>query len=369
MAEILAARARAGESILLGGAFTKNRLGGSMAPAAARISTEGLAKLLQYEPKDLTISVQAGMKWADLLALLAGNRQTIPLDPPWGSQATAGGVVVSNLCGPRRRFFGSARDMVIGMKYATLEGKLVQTGGMVVKNVAGLDTAKLMIGSLGTLAAVVSVNFKLFPAAPATGTWLFHYASLAAAIEKRNWLLAGVLQPWSADLLNPHAAAMVGEEGWVLAIQAGGSERLMERYGRELHGARRLYGEREERFWNAIREFAPAFLRDRVDGVVARLPVPLASVGDVAATASMPFLCRAGNGVCQGFFPDIGGAAEWLRESRERGWNGVVEFHGSEGGGQELWPYPGEDLAAMEKIKRMLDPGHLLNRGRLHGRI
>ena len=133
----------------------------SLAPSA-------LCRVLQYEPQDLTISVEAGLPWRELTAALAANRQMVPLDPPFSRTATVGGVVASNSSGPRRRLYGTARDLVIGMQFATLEGKLVQSGGMVVKNVAGLDMAKLMIGSFGTLAAIAVVNFKLIPAA---GRW------------------------------------------------------------------------------------------------------------------------------------------------------------------------------------------------------
>ena len=87
----------------------------------------------------------------------------IPLDPPFAQDATVGGVLAANQSGPRRRGYGTARDMVIGMTFATLEGKLIQTGGMVVKNVAGLDMAKMMIGSFGTLAAIATVNFRVHP--------------------------------------------------------------------------------------------------------------------------------------------------------------------------------------------------------------
>ena len=96
----------------------------------------------------------------------------VPLDPPFADQATVGGVVAANSSGPRRRLYGTARDMVIGMRFATLEGKLVQSGGMVVKNVAGLDMAKLMIGSFGTLAAIAVVNFKLVPMPEAERSFL-----------------------------------------------------------------------------------------------------------------------------------------------------------------------------------------------------
>ena len=105
--------------------------------------------------------MEAGLPFAELNAQLAKNGQTIPLDGPWSETATVGGMVAANISGARRRRYGAARDLVIGMTFATLEGKLVETGGMVVKNVAGLDMGKLMIGSFGTLAAIVSVNFRV----------------------------------------------------------------------------------------------------------------------------------------------------------------------------------------------------------------
>ena len=138
-------------------------MAGPIEPADEQVSTSALGRVLQYEPRDLTISVEAGLPWRELTRVLAENRQMVPLDPPFGADATVGGVVASNSCGPRRRLYGSARDLVIGMKFATLEGKVVQSGGMVVKNVAGLDMAKLMIGSFGTLAAIAVVNFKVQP--------------------------------------------------------------------------------------------------------------------------------------------------------------------------------------------------------------
>src|SRR5678816_719386 len=132
-----------------------------------------MKRVLAYEPRDLTISVEAGIRYSDLTRILAQNRQMVPLDPPFSETATIGGIVNANSSGPRRRLYGTARDLVIGMKFATLEGKLVQSGGMVVKNVAGLDMAKLLIGSLGTLAALAVVNFKLIPKPVGSRTFLY----------------------------------------------------------------------------------------------------------------------------------------------------------------------------------------------------
>ncbi len=154
--------------------------------------------------------MEAGLRWSEITRILAENRQMIPLDPPFAASATVGGVIAANCSGPRRRLYGTARDLVIGMQFATLEGKLVQSGGMVVKNVAGLDMGKLMIGSFGTLAAVTAVNFKLTPLPEVERSFLLPFETLSEAIAARNRILSGPLQPAAIDLLNPAAGASVG---------------------------------------------------------------------------------------------------------------------------------------------------------------
>jgi glycolate oxidase FAD binding subunit len=143
------------------GTGSKRTMAGPRPSTAVGISTLALRRVRQYEPRDLTVSVEAGLPWCEFAALLAANRQTVPLDPPYFASATVGGVIAANCSGPRRKLYGTARDFVIGMQFATAAGRLVSSGGMVVKNVAGLDMAKLMIGSFGTLAAIAVVNFKL----------------------------------------------------------------------------------------------------------------------------------------------------------------------------------------------------------------
>ena len=115
LAEALAAARR---TVRLGGHFTKDAL---LPPVEAEVtlSTCAMRRVLQYEPRDLTISVEAGMPWAELSALLAANQQMVPLDPPWYESCTVGGVVATNIAGPRRRLYGTARDLVIGMRFAT----------------------------------------------------------------------------------------------------------------------------------------------------------------------------------------------------------------------------------------------------------
>jgi glycolate oxidase FAD binding subunit len=296
----------------------------------------------------------------------------IPLDPPFAerttlsSRATMGGIVAANTSGPRRRLYGSARDMVIGMTFATLEGKLIRTGGMVVKNVAGLDMGKLMIGSFGTLAAIATLNFRLYPMPAGTRTFVQDFERIADVMAARDVVLKSRLQPAAIDILK--AAG-----NYRLAIQAGGSPAVLDRYTRELAGMRAMEGDDEAALWRDVREYTPQFLRAHPEGAVLRVSSVLSDVGRVLEGFPPQAVARAGSGVCYGYFehaPDVNGAL--LNPAAGAS---LVEFAppdfreqaGLKNG--NLWPRPGNDFAMMKKIKEMFDPQGLLNRGRLYGRI
>jgi glycolate oxidase FAD binding subunit len=225
----------------------------------------------------------------------------VPLDPPFGETATVGGVVASNSSGPRRRLYGSARDLVIGMKFATLEGKLAQSGGMVVKNVAGLDMAKLLIGSFGTLAAIAVVNFKLIPAPECERSFLLAFDDLEAALAARDRILQGVLQPSALDLLNPAAAGALGNRAWTLALRAGGNEAAINRYERELSAfgtGVALEEARQDTLWRYVENLAPRHLERLADGAIVRASCTLKGIGAVMESFPGAALARAGTGVC-----------------------------------------------------------------------
>jgi glycolate oxidase FAD binding subunit len=353
LAAQLAEASAKGQSISLRGNSTKERMGGPISDADAVISTAKLNRVLQYEPRDLTISVEAGISYRELSRVLAQHQQMVPLDPPFSSRATVGGIVAANASGPRRRLYGTARDMVIGMTFATLEGKLIRSGGMVVKNVAGLDMGKLMIGSFGTLAAMAVLNFRVHPMPVGTRTFAADFKDARDAMAARDLVLKSQLQPAAIDLLKSDA-------GYRLAIQAEGSAAVLDRYSRELAWAQPVEGAEEEAWWEDIREFSPRFLDKHEDGVVVRVPCALSEVGQVMESAAVPALARAGSGVCWGYYSHV----PHLPES------GVIEFAPQRiRETVELWPQPGSDFAMMKKIKQMFDPQCLLNRGRLYGRI
>ncbi len=359
LADALLAAASANQTIRLGGAFSKDAVGGPICPAATTITTSAMKRVLQYEPKDLTISVEAGLPYAELTRLLTENRQMIPLDPPFAGTATIGGVLSANSSGPRRRLFGTARDLVIGMQFATVEGKLVQSGGMVVKNVAGLDMAKMMIGSLGTLAAIATVNFKLIPMPDSTRTFVMPFDTAAAAMDGRAKLYESALQPLALDILNPAAAMRIGRAGYLLLVQAGGSAALMERYSRSLPSAETISGAEESELWNAVREFTPAFLAAHPDGAVMRVSRTVTALTPVIAR-EQPVVARAGTGVSYVHYEKCGACPA----------EDLIEYSPvDKKSGLNLWPNPSGDFPIMQKIKNMFDPQNLLNRGRLYGRI
>ena len=345
-------------TIEIAGSRSKQRMGGPIADAAVRVETGKLNRILAYDPRDLTISVEAGLLYSDLVAALAEKKQFLPIEPPFADRATIGGILATHSTGHRRRLFGTVRDLVIGMQFAMLDGKLVQSGGMVVKNVAGLDFAKIMTGSFGTLACMAVINFKLMPASAGSRTFLFTCDAPTDLTRKRQALLASILQPAAIDVLNPAAALRLGlAPQWSLLIEALGSEKVLDRYQRELADFAIVAND----IWPRLREFTPAWLNENPDGSVVRLSTPLTGI-EQAMQSPNPALARGGNGVVYRYSPTI--------EDLPDGVKGVIEFSPpSRPSKDRLWPQPGDDFFLMEKIKHQFDPTNLLNPGRLYGRI
>ncbi len=127
------------------------------------LDLSGMSQVVDYEPNDFTITVEAGMTLADLQRHLAVNGQYLPLDHPRFERATLGGLCAVGRGGLRRNSFGGPRDWLIGMRMVKADGTLIKGGGKVVKNVSGYDLPKLFAGSLGTLGVIVELTFKLRP--------------------------------------------------------------------------------------------------------------------------------------------------------------------------------------------------------------
>lgn len=144
--------------------------GGTACPEPAADSVidvrlDQLNRVIDYPARDLTITVEAGIRMAELAKILAAENQRLPIDVPQAEQATLGGVIATNWSGPRRFGHGAMRDYVIGISAVDATGRDFKAGGRVVKNVAGYDLCKLMVGSRGTLAIITQVTLKLRPLA------------------------------------------------------------------------------------------------------------------------------------------------------------------------------------------------------------
>lgn len=365
LAAALRDSAAARKTIRIEGNNSKHRAGGATPPADVTISTSALDQVLEYEPKDLTISVGAGMPYARFHEMLDRDGMMVPIDPPFAGQATIGGVIAANSSGPRRRLYGTPRDLVIGMKFATMEGKVVQSGGMVVKNVAGLDMGKLLIGSLGTLAAIASINFKLIPKPFGTRTFLYEFPTAQEAIAVRDRTLQGVMTPVAVDLLNPTAAAGFGRRGWLLAIGTNGNQAVLDRYKTEFARAETLDQEDERRLWDYIQEFPSRFLESNPAAAIVRISTTLSNVAACVDKLPGAVIARAANGVCYSFISEADDAKLAFQTGR-----GVMEY-GPESRDKsiDMWPDPDSGFPVMLKIKQLFDPDNLLNSGRLYGRI
>lgn len=144
------------------GAGTKPRL--SEHDGWARLSTRALTGIVEYEPSEFVISARAGTPLKEVAAALSQRSQHLPFDPPFASTgATVGGAVASGLNGPGRFRYGGLRDFILGVRFVDGFGRALRLGGKVVKNAAGFDVPKLMVGALGRFGVLEEVTFKVFP--------------------------------------------------------------------------------------------------------------------------------------------------------------------------------------------------------------
>ena len=173
---------------------------------AVMLTTERMTDVLDYAPRDMTVTVRSGIRLADLNETLAKEGQRLPLDPPHAA-ATIGGILAANDSGPIRLSNGTARDLVIGMQMVLADGHVIKSGGKVVKNVAGYDLHKLFIGSAGTLGLITTVTFKLRPIPEVCRLVVLRPPDWSTAADWVVQLNRGPTRPALIELLNPPLVA------------------------------------------------------------------------------------------------------------------------------------------------------------------
>lgn len=379
------------------GAGTKQDLGRPMERVDLVLSLEKLNRVVDYVPADMTITVEAGMRFAELQALTARHGQTVSLDPPRAAGATIGGIVAAAASGPRRMAYGGVRDFLLGCRVALPDGRVIKAGGKVVKNVAGYDMSKLFAGSLGTLGVITEVSLKLRPLPADSRTLLLGFAELGPAMAAAEAILNSELLPAAMAVLTPEVARRLEAPGPVsLAIAleetAENNEYQAERISQMLaaNGASvvlaaqpvEVYrGGTESEFWDGIREYGDRFaaaFRIKVNTVVSdvgpQLQDCLRSPGPVKleAVAYVP----SGTVMLYGFAN--GGEAGAVAEAVQARMAAANAAGGSavlESGAVALrrrvdvWGPARPEWKIVEGIRETFDAGRTLNRGRFVGRV
>jgi glycolate oxidase FAD binding subunit len=387
-AAAIADAAAAGEPLLVRGNATK--LGMLRPVQAARVlSTVNHAGITLYSPQELIISARAGTLLGDIEAALAEKGQHLIAEPPdltalLGTQApqTLGGIIATNLSGPRRVAWGAMRDHVMGIRVVNGAGEIIHSGGRVLKNVTGLDLCKLLTGSHGTLGVITEITLKVLPAPETTATVLLAglepeagVAALSAALGSPYSVSAAAWLPAEAAALVP-ALAGFGRSVALARIEDF-SASVAYRAGR-LRGDLAGFGAAEilddagsRAVWRAVRDAAalPAAPEDAIWRVSVR---PSAGPGVLRALTE-----RSG---ARGFL-DWGGGLVWIAGRADAGTHEAVEqAAGAAGGTWTLLRAPEPlraavnvvppESAAMQRITRRvkaaLDPRGILNPGRLY---
>lgn len=343
MAEALRARvaqaAAAGTPLRIVGGGTKAFYGNPC--DGERLLTAGHTGIVCYEPEELVMTVRSATPLAEIEGRLAAHRQMLPWDPPqFGPGATIGGAIATGLSGPRRPYTGAARDYVLGLTCISGRGEIQAFGGRVIKNVAGFDVSRLMVGALGTLGLIVEVSLKLLPAPETEATVVFSHDA-TSAIEHMNRLAMHRGLSGTCHYNHQTYARFSGTPAGVqAAVAASGGEVTAE----------------GEQVWRALREQTHPFFGD--DGrVLWRL--------SLAATA--PPLPLPGD-----WLIEWGGAQRWLKSNADaREIRGVVERHGGHatafrghGGTVAVFhPLPPVLERVHARLKECFDPAGIFNRG------
>jgi len=393
---VLAAACEQRAAVVPWGGGTAMALGNLPRTYDLALVTRCLSRMLEYEPADLTLTVQAGITMAALASELKRHGQFLPLDAP--EEATLGGVLATGAFGPRRHAYGPVRDWVLGVRIVQADGRATKSGGRVVKNVAGYDMTKLYLGSLGTLGVIVEASLKVTPLPAVEETWAAVCPSSGEAVRlaldaNSRRLRLGALTvagPLGPD--GPLAAIKLDSRGYAVLAQAMGTRAAVERSLRDLdalagdHGltvGARLGG--ADKVWDALRVIARPALEDNVLLVKALLsprrvsPWLERTAALAAKTGLAPALAaHVGTGCVftrwQG--PGLGGERGHglltaLSESAATlGGAAVLEGCAIELKHHvDVWGRTRADFALMRRLKEQFDPHGTLNPGRFLGRL
>jgi glycolate oxidase FAD binding subunit len=378
VAELLAIAAQDGKPVRVVGGGGARSLGNQLRPVAWSLATDRLNHILEYQPTDMTLSVQAGARLADVSAALANHGQMLPIEVPNPDVATIGGLLATGLTGPRRYGGGTLRDVLIGISVAYPDGTVGKAGGMVVKNVSGFDMMRLHYGAMGTLGVIVSANFKVLPLPRAEFTLTARYEDLVSAAEAASALRKSDVRPVAAVVRQV-------DDAWQIAARYEGRDSGLSAVRNRLAAlalrtAENVEGAGSAEYWAALMagrglhrpeeirvrvSVAPSLALSAAQSIQETLPAELGisrfeiepglgtitlSIETAAADAARAFVQRLRSG----------GSGSLVT---------LVAAPDSVKAGLDVWGQEPETIEIMRALKREFDPVGILNPGCFVGLI
>jgi glycolate oxidase FAD binding subunit len=345
-------------------------------PVAIAVSLARMNRVVAYDPADMTIIVEAGLTLGALNRLAGAEGQRLPLDPPAPETITVGALIAGNKVGPLRLSEGTVRDLLIGVRFVGHDGRSVHGGGRVVKNVAGYDLMKVMIGSFGTLGVITEAAFKIRPIPPGYRLALATFTTIDQAFAAANQA-AQAAPLLHCEVLSRHLVPRLGAKA-EFAVLAGiaGERAELEHQSTLLGGA---LGNTATLLTDTAAVAACERLRDAVpdDAVIAAqiavLPAQLATqLAAARAITGAEFRAHAQSGVAGLYLAGsldsaqaVAALARWRELAHAAG--GHLRVVGARADVRAAvtmfdWP-PAPALALMRRLKAAFDPGAIFNPG------
>jgi glycolate oxidase FAD binding subunit len=351
------------------GGGTAMAIGNVPRQADVIIETRKLNHVIEHDHANLTATVQSGITLSALQASLAPQRQVVPLDAPFPDRASVGRTIAANLNGPRRSYYGSVRDLIIGMRVVLASGEQIKAGGKVVKNVAGYDMCKLFVGSLGTLGIIIVATLRMAPIPESVET-VIASGTLTQAERLSEELSRSPLLPAAVFLSNNGATGQ-----WQLAVWCEGFEETVARHLRQLGdiaarvgmNTTTLRGEMHHEVWGRLRDFLL-----QPDSLIYRLTLPRAKVFEFVELqnrAGMTLISDIAVGVIWLALParrsGLENFPELIEVARQQHGHAVVFAAPAEfKQGIVVWGPSPTTISLQREIKRQFDPKGLLSPGR-----